>query len=383
LNKGLFLNISRTGEPEAERIARELPERIAAAAPLRLSGGSPGRAADLEFRLQGSGLDRRVLVDVLDPVATGTELRTVAEKQQAIRTEVPDTLFLVASSILSEGIRGKLRSLGLNHADLSGTLYLDEPGLMVRVDGTPEPRPPASAVPRSTINPFADRASLVLRTLLREPGRAWGIREIAEVRGISPGLASMVATELVRRDYAEQGAAGLRLHDAAAALADWSAAVDWSRTRILGFQTPYSPAEMLADVVPSLAAGSGERVALTQLSALDRYAPHVQHPGTIHLYVDHTAWDRTVETVRARHYAEPSPGGGNLQLALPRAKRSTFFDLRTIDGLPVVSPVQLFLDLTGFPIRGREAAHMLLRTVLTRELRLTPEQVDHVARGLD
>lgn len=58
--------------------------------------------------------------------------------------------------------------------------------------------------------------------------------------------------------------------------------------------------------------------------------------------------------------------GANLILMMPYYKRSAFFDSREIEGLCVVSDIQLYLDLYGYPVRGREqAVHLYAKRLET------------------
>ena len=51
--------------------------------------------------------------------------------------------------------------------------------------------------------------------------------------------------------------------------------------------------------------------------------------------------------------------GANLVLMMPYYKHSVFYDSREVEGLRVVSDIQLYLDLYGYPVRGREQAEHL------------------------
>lgn len=289
-------------------------------------------------------------------------------------------LLLLAPSI-NERTRKRLREFDLNHADLSGTLYIQEPGLLVRVDG------PKVSAPRRTVqagfNPFADKASLVLRALMRTPSRGWGVRELADELGVSVGLASMAVDEIVRRGYAGVDGGKVHLRDPASALIDWAAVPSWRYNKILSFQVPFEPDEMLESAVPAVIGAIEGPAALTQLSGLDLYAPHVHNHGQVHLYLSAEAMSAAAAVVESRAYGEAVKSGGNFHLVQPSAKTSTLFDSREVAGLPVVSPVQLFLDLVEYPTRGLEGAAMLLRTVLARELGLDREQIARVGSVLE
>jgi hypothetical protein len=51
---------------------------------------------------------------------------------------------------------------------------------------------------------------------------------------------------------------------------------------------------------------------------------------------------------------------GRLVLLRPYYRESVWFGLRRIESLPVVSDLQLILDLWHYPVRGREQAEVLL-----------------------
>lgn len=367
-----------------KRVAQQLPDLLRSLVPLEIEwrGRASDPRADLEFHLEGEGISKTVLAQVKSGFLPGEVVARLAVFQEELRRNRPDHMLLLVVPALPESTRNRLRALGLNHADLKGTLYIREPGLLVRVDGPVEPAHKYAPMSPNGTNPFSDKASLAVRILLRTPERAWGIREIADEVGISIGLVSMVSTELIRRGYAEEQPDGVRLRDPVHLLLNWLSVVSWTKDRVLSFEVPYTAEERIEVAVPVVAKHTEGPVALTQLAGLDRFAPHVQHHDQVHLYVAPGSWDAAISIVQEELYGERAPGGGNFHLVLPHAKVSTFYDLREIDGVPVVSPVQLFLDLADFPLRGSEGAQMLLRTVLARELDLSPDQVHQIALAL-
>ena len=50
--------------------------------------------------------------------------------------------------------------------------------------------------------------------------------------------------------------------------------------------------------------------------------------------------------------------GGNVWIAAPYYRTSVFQDSRTIEGHPVVSDLQIFLDLAGLPAGQDEIRHL-------------------------
>ena len=77
-------------------------------------------------------------------------------------------------------------------------------------------------------------------------------------------------------------------------------------------------------------------------------------------------------------YAEPSPREGNLALLEPYYWLGAYINAHEVNGAPVVSDLQLFLDLVHFPLRGIEAAEMLLRQRLAAQLGLAGAGVNRL-----
>jgi hypothetical protein len=61
---------------------------------------------------------------------------------------------------------------------------------------------------------------------------------------------------------------------------------------------------------------------------------------------------------------EPVEKGANVFVWDPYYKYSVFFGSREVDGVRVVSDIQLYLDLLKYPLRGPEQAQHLYEAVL-------------------
>ena len=56
----------------------------------------------------------------------------------------------------------------------------------------------------SSKNIFADKATLILRRMLREPERQWVVQDFNGPQGVSPGLAQQVLETMARMGYVER-----------------------------------------------------------------------------------------------------------------------------------------------------------------------------------
>jgi hypothetical protein len=84
-------------------------------------------------------------------------------------------------------------------------------------------------------------------------------------------------------------------------------------------------------------------------------APHAVYKE-VHMYVGD---GKGTEFFKKELDLRDADQGANLVLMMPYYKHSVFYDSRQIEGLCVVSDIQLYLDLYGYPVRGREQAEHL------------------------
>lgn len=257
-------------------------------------------------------------------------------------------------------LRG-LREHRQNFVALTGAARLVLPGLHLdRTDLKPAARFPALA---SRAQPFADRNSLIVRTLLAHPGRMWSVRELSQQAGVALGTASSVVRALVQARVLRSETAGRRsriwLDDAEPLLERWFAAYSWERNERVAFHAPVGDPQRFVQRLPVLLAG--ERWALTLQAGASRVAPHAAW-DRVHLYVD---VKRGADLLALGHELgwEPAPDG-RVVLMRPYYRSAVWEGVQILKDLPVVSIVQLVVDLWHYPLRGREQAEHLLNSVL-------------------
>ena len=246
-----------------------------------------------------------------------------------------------------------------SYIDLRGAVHLILPWLVVDRTGISPPR--TDAAPAA--NPFSDRNSLVLRSLLADPGRAWGVRQLAAAAGVTPGTASKVVQRLTLDRLVETTGAGrntgVRVTSPRRVLRRWTRSYDWQRNRRAAFSAPIGDPERF---IRRLGKTFGDtRWALTLQAGASLVAPHATW-DRVHVYVDAERYDETVDAASANGWT-PS-ADGRLVLMKPYYRESIWRGARTVDGCSVVSDLQLALDLWEYPLRGREQAEHLLDVVL-------------------
>ncbi len=262
----------------------------------------------------------------------------------------------------TSGLRDRFRAERQSFVDLRGTVFLTFPNLLVdRADVRPPPRP--ATVPRS-FDPFADRSSLVVRTLLKgknHPPRSWGVRELAEAAGVGPATVTRTVRGLERYRVVDVRRAGrnseIRLTDAQALFTLWTGVYDWSKNPAVAVHAPVGdPVRFLRRLASTL---GSLQWALTLHAGASLVAPHATWER-IHAYVDVETPEALIGT--ADELGWPAAQDGRLVLMKPYYRDSVWHAARKVEGLPVVSDLQLALDLWRYPLRGREQAEHVIAT---------------------
>ena len=276
------------------------------------------------------------------------------------------------------GLRQTLRGIGASFIDLAGAIHLRLPWLMV--DRTDLPRRQLTLVSPSPVDPFGDRNSRVVRLLLashlgmnddapvslrpgRDHPRAWGVRELAAASGVdrtttSKILRRLAAWGLISLDQRGR-AIEARVTNAAAVIDRWSASYAWSANPHLAVHAPIGdPARFLTRLATVMGPAVGDqRWALTLQAGASLIAPHASW-NRLHLYIDVEHARALAEVASALQW--PAAKDGNVILMQPVYRATAWEGLRFIRKLPVVSTIQLIVDLWGYPLRGREQAEHLL-----------------------
>jgi hypothetical protein len=258
----------------------------------------------------------------------------------------------------TRGLRERFRRAEESYVDLRGAVFLSFPNLLVDREDL---QPPARSTTSRSFDPFADRSSLVLRTLT-EPihaERVWGVRKLAEAAGVGPATVTRSVRELERYEVVDVRRSGreseIRLTDPKGLLSLWTGAYDWTRNQSVAVHAPIG--DPIRFLKRSNEIFGAHRWALTLQAGAALVAPHATWER-VHIYLNVSKSDELVEFARELEW--PVADDGRLVLLKPYYRDSVWHGRRTADGLPVVSDLQLVLDLWNYPLRGREQAEHLI-----------------------
>jgi len=210
-------------------------------------------------------------------------------------------------------------------------------------------------------NIFADKSSVVLGRLVEAPEKKWTTLDFVPL-GVSKGHASEVLARAEALGYVERVRKGpesyTRLIRKEKLLKDWTSNYAFERNPQAYY---YYPKADFLKVVSRYLENKKVRYALTLFSASRLIEPYVKDSREfLYLDLERKAFLPFLKEMELQIGLLKLVRGGNVCFAIPFYHSSVFKDSRKIKGYPLVSNLQLYLDLMGFPPAGPEEAHNLL-----------------------
>lgn len=245
---------------------------------------------------------------------------------------------------------------GVGYLDLAGNCRLAFDQVYIRREGYPN----AVVQKRDLRSLYSPKAERVLRVLLESGKRAWRMQKLADEAGVSLGQVANVKKLLADREWIETETGGLRLRSLDEAvspiLKEWAANYRPSRNSQIDFYSLKAIPQTEAELVEA-GRKLKIRIAFTGFSGAARLAPTVRYQRI----TAYAAGD--AEALAVRLNLKRVTSGANLTLIAPY-DAGVFYGSSDVDGAPIVSPVQLWLDLKQTKGRGEEAAAAILEEVI-------------------
>lgn len=269
---------------------------------------------------------------------------------------------LLAAPSLSPQRQALLRAEDICFVDLVGNAWIKASGVLI--DQRSRERKAQGF--REVNSPFPDKSSLVLRVMMDGPERYWGNNEIAEKASVSAGWVSQICHRLEELRYVVRAEnRKLKLFRPQDVVQDW---VEFYRQRRQEQYRFRCPADSAEDVMKALKDSESFRKhggLFSNQAGASLVAPHARF-HEVHVYSERLPasiedWKKDLRL------EEAAPSECNLVLVDPYYRVSGRYGSQVVEGFPVVSDLQLYLDLRLNPLRGEEQAQHLF------EKRLAPK----------
>jgi DNA-binding Lrp family transcriptional regulator len=325
---------------------------------------SPARQWDIVAKFDYQGL----FFDIIVEVVAANSLPVFQNKINKLKSQGAEELAvpILAAPYLSPERQALCRDSDIFFVDLSGNVYIAYRTFYIERVGFPNKYPEK----RQRRGPFSDKASLILRELFKNSNRQWGIRELAQKLALDPGYVSRMAKSLEESGYVARSNRKLNIRSPKEILEDWVRVYDLKKNELNPFFIQESSVDSILQHLRKIKIARKMKYALSVQAGASLVAPHAVYKE-VHLYVENRQGIKYfIEELDLRS----APQGANLVLMLPYYKHSVFYDFREINGLSVVSDIQLYLDLYSYPVRGREQAAYLFDKRLKMHLSVNDDE---------
>ncbi len=313
---------------------------------------------DYSGHLQLAGSELDVAVEVIPPHKVSL-LPEIINRLKAHADKRLNRVPVIVARYFSPQRQQQCREAGVNFIDLSGNVFLNQGHVYVERVGFANRYPEI----RKGRGPFSDKASLILRVLLSEKPRRWGVREMAGRVGLDPGFVSRMAKELESRGYAARVDSKIERLNPEQILDDWVRDYSYRKNRVESFFCLADSPEVILDRMRRLNIPEELDHALGLHAGASLVAPHAVY-NEVHVYVSgQEEADFFISGLKLRKVSQ----GGNVALLFPFYKQSVLWAVQSIDELKVTADIQLYLDLYNHPLRGREQAEYLYKKRLKKK----------------
>jgi hypothetical protein len=253
---------------------------------------------------------------------------------------------------VSQRVADICRQNNVSYLDEAGNCWIRVPGLYVHVTGRQSTRPDT----RPAVDPFAPRSSRLTRVLLCDPSKLWTLSALAKEAKVSTGLVWKVKKVLLEEGFIRMSDRRLSVSDPAGLLDAWMNRYKAPGEKV--FLYSIGKTGQLEDRLCECCDAAGLRHAFTGMSGAWRVAPMVRYT-VVSAYVEAGFDSGSLDDLLQRMDAGPVDSGANLVL-YTTDDESVFFGARSLSGMNVVSPIQLYLDLMHTAGRGKDAAEEIM-----------------------
>jgi len=343
------------------RIRFELPQLLPELKfwQIEVDKGIAGTRVDFWAKIETEAGVKRLIVGEIKALGQPRFVRDAVMKLKDQVERVKGSYPVVISSVLGEKSKEICRSNEVGYIDLAGNCYLKFDNVyihkVVRNVGTSY-SPTQALIKRSLKSLFSPVSTRIVRVLLEEPQKGWKLTELAQASQASIGQVYNVSRKLIDEELAKKDKDNrLVLAEATRLLDMWQEQYAFVKNKIRMYYSFERDPTKLAQTIAKIAKKSNLPYALTLFVGASLIAPFIRGFASTDFYIgsegDLDSWIKALD-LRAVE------SGGNVHILIPYDK-GVFYKTQVVEGLNVVSNIQLYLDLYNHPARGREQAEFL------------------------
>lgn len=291
----------------------------------------------------------KIVGEILENESSALFHRGISQLQSYV-WKSPELVPLLISRYFSPKKRDECKNKNIYYLDFSGNAYIRYKSIYIERVGFSNKFPEL----RKGRNPFSDKSSLIIRLMLSKK-KDWGVRELAEEANLDAGYVSRMMRELENLNYVTKKNCKSILKGPKLMIEDWVYYYDYKKNEANNFFCLAKAPKEILNKLKKPEIPESTNYALAYHAGAYLVSPHAIF-NEVHIYVSD---QKSLNFFINRLKLKPVERGANVILLYPYYKHSAFYGKRKIQGLWVVSDIQLYLDLYKYPFRGLEQAEHL------------------------
>lgn len=322
----------------------------------RLDDRFKGNTFDFVAQVQVKGIRKTLLGDV-EAIGQPRHLRRAITELRESGVVEKEAYFIVAAPYVSKQGLDVCRRNQIGCLDLAGNLYMEFDGIYIERIVNTNPKPERRAI-KSLFTPIASR---IVRALLVEPKRTWRLTELSSLAEASIGQVYNVSRKLCKEGLAHKtNRDGLTLTEPATLLEMWQNYYQISLNNVHRFHLPAQNITTALNQIQVAATKANIQVACTSHTGFNLLTDsNATEADDIRLYIE----SNQIKLLTEQLPLKASDFSGNLHLLNPYDE-GIFYQLTPTATLPVVSNIQLYLDIYSDPSQDQRKAKYLRKSVI-------------------
>lgn len=258
-----------------------------------------------------------------------------------------DSYGILVAPYLTDASRQICKDAGIGCVDLAGNAFLSFKNVFIDRSGRPNP----FASTRLLKSVFSPKSSRILRVLLSDPSKRWYVERLSKEAGISIGLTSRVKQALLSEEWIKEENKSFYLVKPEEVLNQWVNNYSYKKNSRFSFYSGFSE-DQIETAIKKECEKRKYRYGLALFSGARKVAPFVKFMRFFS-YID-----GNIENITKALQLKKVETGSNVTLLQPYDE-GVLYGLQNINGIKVVSDIQLYLDLMSYKGRGEEAAQAI------------------------
>jgi hypothetical protein len=314
--------------------------------------------SDFTYHLLRTGLPTlRLNFQIQNRVTKQRLLNADSVDEPEVGYGAEQSLNILISPFISEEMDAYCRERGIQYLDLSGNSFISAQGLYISERGRPNAFPSLQKVATSVFERSSVVSSRILRTLMVNWNRPWKMQPLSDACTCSLGQVAKVKQYLKDNVWLEEQEEGFSIKNPKDFMHSWASVYAKKQNSI---QNYYSllPLPELEDHLSGLSSRFSSCV-LTSFSGAVRLQPRVNY-RKVQVYAAASDISSIVRQLELKRV----DSGSNVEIIIPYDD-VIYIGQQVVEGERIVSPVQLYLDLSSQKNRGEELAeHILEKEIL-------------------